>query len=264
MESKYLPIGFMDSGIGGLSVLREAVLEMPCENYIFYGDNGNAPYGEKSEDEIFALTLKCGEHLMNEGIKMLVIACNTMTTIAVHALRDRYNIPVISIEPAIKPALTAPDSRKVIVMATPATISQNRYLSLKNRVGHSERLIDIPCSGLAGLIEKGHFDSDEIAEYVEDKLIPFRNEDISGLVIGCTHYSFITPLIKKISARIFGHEIGIYDGLYGTVKQINRVLFERSLLNDSGEHGTIRLMSSGDDRSIELMKNILDSKSITD
>ena len=258
MEDKYLPIGFLDSGIGGLSVMRQALKELPNENFIFYGDNKNAPYGERSEEEIRQLTYACGEKLLAEGIKMLVIACNTMTTIAVRSLRDEYKIPVVSIEPAIKPALLAENSTNVVVFATPATLSQKRYLSLKDRVGHKERLIDVPCEGLAGIIEKGDFESNELKEYVTKKLTPYKDTDISGIVIGCTHYSFIAPLIKHTAKEVLGHDVELFDGLFGTVRQVKRVLAEKDLLNDSVEKGTVRLITSGTEHNIEIMKKILD------
>ncbi|MBP3940579.1 MAG: glutamate racemase, partial [Christensenellaceae bacterium] len=250
-------IGCMESGVGGLSVLREAILKMPHENFIFYGDNKNAPYGEKPEEEIRELSIACVEKLISEGVKMVVIACNTATTVAVRYLREHYELPVISIEPAIKPALSAPGNKKVIVMATPTTLSQKRYFALKERVGHQERLIEIPCAGLAKLVEKGDFESEELKSYITNKLLPFSKEDVGGVVIGCTHYSFIAPLIKKIASEIFRNEIEIHDGRYGTVRQIKRVLENSGLITDSTENGSIRLLSSGGEESISLMKKIL-------
>ena len=135
MYRRRMPIGFFDSGIGGLSVLMCAMRELPREKFIYYGDNLHAPYGSKTEAEIKELSLECGKFLYEKGVKAIVMACNTATSASVKLMRDLYNMPVISIEPAVKPACEAQGNGKVLVMATHATIAQQRYRALLSRLG---------------------------------------------------------------------------------------------------------------------------------
>ncbi len=247
-----LPIGIFDSGIGGISVLKHAMQEMPTENFIFYGDSANAPYGEKSENEIARLSIACGDFLCQKGVKMLVMACNTATSASVLQLRDKYNIPVVSIEPAVKPALKCEGN--VLVLATPATISQNRYNSLLDRIGQRDRVINVPCEGLAGLIEKGDFTSPQIFEYIQNKLTPHASCNVSSVVLGCTHYSFISDVIREVCNRVFG-KCALHNGMYGMVRQMQRLLEQLNLQNPNG--GDVALYSSGSNEHIEQFHDIL-------
>ncbi len=256
MENKDLPIGFFDSGVGGLSVLRHAREQLPRENFIFYGDNAHAPYGERSIEEIRALSFACCDELFRRGIKALLIACNTATGAAIHAMREKYQIPIISIEPAIKPASESREKGKILVLATPFTINGARYQSLVERVGCAERLIQIPCKGLADLVEKGDFESREIAEYLKRKFEGIEKQKISGIVIGCTHYSFISPLIQRVAQERFEGACTLYDGMYGTVRQLRRILEQRGLLSEKG-NASCEILSSGGSSSIALMHKIL-------
>ena len=253
----YLQIGFFDSGVGGIAVLKEAITLMPYENYIYYGDSGNLPYGNKTESEIKALSLTCGEFLYNRGVKAIVMACNTATSIAVQRMRDLYQIPVISIEPAVKPAIEALKDGSVIVMATPATIHQERYNLLLNRIGHRERIINVPCDRLAQMIEKQDLNSPAIMDYVREKLAPFKGLRIDGIVLGCTHYSFISGLIQDTAKDLFSGECEIFDGKFGMARQLKRVLQEREILNAGNKSPKISLFTSGTDADIELYKRFL-------
>ncbi len=251
---RQLSVGIFDSGIGGLSVLKHAMQELPHENFIFYGDNANAPYGDKCEHEIAELSVACGDFLCQKGVKTLVMACNTATSASVRLLRDKYNIPVVSIEPAVKPALLGEGN--VVVLATPATISQSRYNALLERTGGRERVINVPCQGLSLLIEKGDFNSPEIYRYIEKKLRPYANLHVGGVVLGCTHYSFIHGVVGEISKNLFG-ECKIHNGIYGTVRQLKRILKDNDLLNDSGGH--TELYTSGTEKHLELFNLILNT-----
>lgn len=252
-----LPIGFFDSGVGGISVLKEAISLMPYENYIYYGDSGNLPYGNKNESEIKALSLTCGEFLYNRGVKAIVMACNTATSIAVQIMRDKYKIPVISIEPAVKPAIEAIKDGFVIVMATPATIHQERYNLLLARIGHRERIINIPCERLAQMIEKQDLDSPAIKDYVQEKLKPYKNRQIDGIVMGCTHYSFISGLIQDTSKELFSGDCEIFDGKLGMARQLRKVLETRGILNTANKNPGIALYTSGSNADLELYKRFM-------
>lgn len=263
MCDKNLPVGFFDSGIGGISVLKEAFDIMPFENFIYYGDNRNAPYGEKTEDEIKELTLACGELLYRRGVKAIVIACNTATSATVLLMREKYNIPVISMEPAVKPAVAALNSGIVLVLATPATVGQQRYKRLLTTVGHEDRVVSIGCPGLVDLIETGDFDSPEIDRYIANRLVAFEGTEIDGIVLGCTHYSFIRENIARHANAHFKGLRRIFDGNGGTVRQLKKVLEENGILNDPEEKGSVRFYTSAEESLIPFFERLFDHKRTT-
>lgn len=238
------PIGFFDSGIGGISVLNCARRELPSENFIYYGDNANAPYGDKTEEEIQNLSLAGGEFLVKKGVKAIVVACNTATSASIRLIRDKYNIPVVSMEPAVKPAAIAQNATQIMVLATAATLSQHRFLDLLERIGCAKMTILVPCAGLVEILEDGDFTKPEIEEYLDEKFAPHAGKNISGIVIGCTHYSFIADKIAAAAKRFLVGECRIYDGMDGTVRQLRRVLEENNLVNKSG-NGAVEYYSSG-------------------
>ena len=199
MNKKDLPIGFLDSGVGGLSVLREAIKIMPNENYIYFGDSKNAPYGVKPTKEIRDLTFNVVDFLIEKGIKGLVVACNTATSAAVSELRRVYpDIPLVGIEPAIKPAVELNRSGKILIMATPMTIKQEKFNLLLNKYKEKAEIVPIPCAGLMEFIEDGILSGEELEEYLEEKLSIYDKSEISSIVLGCTHYPFVKDVIAKI------------------------------------------------------------------
>lgn len=238
------PIGFFDSGIGGITVLREAFKILPNENYIYYGDNRNAPYGEKEEEQIQELTLACGEFLFYKGVKAIVMACNTATSTAVILMREKYKIPVISMEPAVKPAVQHLKNGKVLVLATPVTVSQQRYKQLLHTVGHEDNIISVGCRGLVELIEAGDFTSPAIEECLAHLLNDYEGMETDAIVLGCTHYSFLRENISNYVQRHLKGSPVILDGNSGTVRQLKRVLSEKGLLNNMQEKGTVEFFSS--------------------
>lgn len=258
MEKREQPVGFFDSGVGGLSVLCHAVQEMPGENFVYYGDSAHAPYGTKSEEEIKELSLQCGEFLFQKGVKAIVMACNTATSAAVIRMREKYRIPVISIEPAVKPASLCGNPGKIIVMATPATIAGPRYQGLVDRVGCRERLIDLPCGGLVELLEDGDFENPAIAKYLREKFSGIAGQEIGAIVMGCTHYSFVSGTIYRIAREMFSGECRIFDGMYGMVRQLKKILREEGLDNP-GPGGKVRVYSSSDG---EIYRRILQAHGI--
>lgn len=236
-----LPIGVIDSGIGGLSVMRELVALMPNENYLFFGDSANTPYGTKSVETVRALTFASAERLMKKGIKALVIACNTATAAAAKQLRELHpDMPIIGIEPALKPAVLAKPNPTVIVMATPLTLQQDKFLSLMSKYTDDAHIIPLPCPGLPEIIEGGVFDDGKLDAYLDRLFSPFDKEKIDSIVLGCTHY----PLIKNQIAAAFGKPVEIFDGSIGTAKHTRKLLAQANLLNDSENKGNITLLNS--------------------
>ena len=187
-----MPIGFFDSGVGGLSVLKEALKIMPNENYIYFGDSKNAPYGVKDFKEVKALTYEAVEFLLSKGAKGLVIACNTATSAAVAALRVTYpKIPIVGIEPAVKPAVKLKRPGKIIIMATPVTLKLEKFHKLLDLYKDEAEIIPMPCAGLMEFVEAGNINGKETVEYLKEKFAQYNKNDIASIVLGCTHYPFI-------------------------------------------------------------------------
>ena len=255
MQKNRLPIGFFDSGIGGLSVLKHAMRELPEEKFIYYGDTLHAPYGNKSEEEIKELSMACCKFLCDKGVKAIVMACNTATSVSVRQMREQYRLPVISIEPAIKPAFEARKQGKILVMATPATIAQQRYRDLVDRLQCGHAVINMPCGGLVEILEQGDFEDPRIEVYLREKFATLKDTCIDGIVMGCTHYSFIARKIQRLAEDYFTGEKVVYDGMYGTVRQLGRVLQAEGLVTD--QPGQTLSLYSSMEHSVEIFAQIL-------
>ena len=255
MIDKNLPIAVIDSGIGGATVLRELIKIMPNENYIYFGDSANAPYGTKTVDEVKRLTFATADMLFERGIKAMVIACNTATAAAAAQLRQEHpEIPIIGIEPAIKPAALAKEHPTVIVMATPLTLKQEKFMTLLHQYTDQAHIIPLPCPELAELIESGDFASERVHGYLRRIFEPFNRDKIDSIVLGCTHY----PLITKAILEEFGREVEIFYGGLGTARQTQRRLIERGTANDSDAVGKVEILNSLDtDEVIELTRKII-------
>lgn len=239
------PIGIFDSGLGGISVLKEIVKLMPAENYIYFGDSANAPYGTKPVSEIRKLSMARAEYLMERDVKAIVVACNTATSAAINDLRKKYKeIPVIGIEPALKPAIEGKDNPVVIVMATPSTIREEKFRSLLNKYKDRGVIYPLPCPGLADLVETGDLESEALYKYLLELLRPYMHERIDSVVLGCTHYPFVRNLIRKI----LGDGPEIIDGSYGTAMQLRRKLLETDGLTDRTGKGTVCFESSNQNK----------------
>lgn len=236
MDKKYLPVGVFDSGLGGITVLREIARLMPDEDLIFFGDSINAPYGTKPVEKIREIAMDRAEYLYSKGIKAIVVACNTATSAAIKDLRKKYtDIPVIGIEPALKPAMEVKDNPKVIVMGTPTTIREEKFRKLLSAYEDRGEIIPIACPGLADLIETGDIDGYAIRKYIEDLLFEFKDSGVDVVVMGCTHYPFIGHVVRNY----LGQDVQVIDGSLGTARQLKRKLEERGWLNDSGKAGKV-------------------------
>lgn len=235
MQKSNPPIGVFDSGVGGVSVLREIVRLMPNENYIYLGDSKNAPYGTKSHEEIFLHACDCAEYLVDKGIKALVIACNTATSVCIDALRQKYpHIPVVGIEPALKPAVKAKECSTVVVMATPLTLKETKFAKLFKDYESEANIIPLPCPGLMELVESGCTHGEKAETFLRGCFAEIDTASVDAVVLGCTHYPFVRDAIEAIvpNARIF-------DGGEGTARQVKRLLEANGNLTDSRETGTV-------------------------
>lgn len=252
-----LPIGVFDSGVGGISVLREMVALMPQEHYLYFGDSKNAPYGTRPIGEVRELSLRAAECLSGEGIKALVVACNTATSAAIGDLRAIYDpMPVIGIEPALKPAALSGGRPRVLVMATPMTLREEKFRGLLKRYGGGADIIALPCPGLVEFVERGVFGGAELRGFLDGLFSGIRGERIDCVVLGCTHYPFVRDAIRDA----LGGDVKIFDGGAGTAREARRRLMERSLLRPPGEKGEIRIVSSEDGGGMEeLARRLLDA-----
>lgn len=251
-----MPLGFFDSGVGGLSVMREAIKIMPNENYIYFGDSKNAPYGTKSVKEVRDLTFKAVEYLLSRGVKGIAIACNTATSAAVAELRRVYpELPLVGIEPAIKPAVELNIDGDILVMATPMTLAENKFSNLVIKYKDRAKIIPVPCAGLAELIERGSLEGFEMKTYLSNRLKEYDLSRVSTIVLGCTHYPFIQNELRNI----VGNNVNILDGGYGTAKELKRRLDEKCLLNSSEFKGNVEIINSAnEERLVNLSYKLLE------
>ncbi len=244
-------IGFFDSGLGGVSVLAAAMKELPNENFLYLGDNANAPYGTKSDGEVLDLTAAGVERLISSGIKALVIACNTASGIAAEALRQRYDIPIIALEPALKVAAQTHERGVILVLATPVTLCSGKYRKLFSQYG--EHAVSLPCPGLMEFVEREELDSPALDRYLEDLFAPYVAGGIDSAVLGCTHYLFL----KKAVRRHLPEQTKIIDSNQGVVRQLKNRLIQTGLLSDGHKKGSVAFLSTGSPEKVGQMERML-------
>lgn len=237
MAHRDAPIAVFDSGVGGISVLRELVRLMPEENYLYFGDSVNAPYGSKTTDEVRALTMDAAQMLLNRGAKALVIACNTATAAAITYLRETYpDAIIIGIEPALKVAADRFPTGRIGIMATEVTLREEK-LALQLARFPEATVTRIPAPGLVELIESGCADAPQTDALLRQILTPHVGK-LDALVLGCTHY----PFVKEAIAKIMGDSTVLLDGSEGTARQTRRCLLQADLLTETG--GSIQIENS--------------------
>lgn len=218
-------IGVFDSGVGGISVLKHLTAELPYENFVFYGDSAHAPYGTKTPEQINQRSYEIAHGLIQEGAKALVIACNTATAAAAQTLRKTYpKLPIVGVEPALKPAALAHPHGRIIVMATAGTLSLPKFHTLEVTWGATSEVIPIAGAGIVELIEADKADSPEMYDLLEN-LIGRYAGSTDAVVLGCTHYPFITRQIRVVLG-----DVDFYDGGAGAAHQLHRLLKRGGLL----------------------------------
>ncbi len=245
-------IGFFDTGVGGISVLHAARRLMPNEHFLFYGDNRNAPYGPRPLEEIRALSAAAIERLLARDVKAVVIACNTVTSAYAEIIRaERPNLPIVGMEPALKPAHFARHGGQVIVLATDATLRLEKFERLMALYGSD--VLPVVGEGLVELVEAGKADSPEAEARLMRLLAPYEGRQIDAVVLGCTHYPFLRAGIQRLfpGAQLF-------DGLEGTAQRLKYLLDERGLRSDDSP-GSVEYQSSGGEACVALMKSLMES-----
>jgi glutamate racemase len=237
------PIGIFDSGVGGLSVLRAIREQLPAENLIYLGDQGHVPYGARPMEEIQKFSEGITRFLLYQDSKIIVVACNTASAAALRTLREKFpEVSFVGMEPAVKPAAEATQTGKVGVLATPATFQGALYASVVERFGADVELFQHTCPGLVSQIEKGELDTQRTREILQDALLPMLAKNIDTIVLGCTHYPFVIPLIEQI----VGENVRVIDPAPSVARQTQRLLEAENLLNRSGESGRVQYFTSGD------------------
>lgn len=254
MHTKDEYIAVFDSGVGGISVLRELLRIMPRENYLYFGDSANAPYGARSTQQVRQLTLEAAEMLTGRGIKALVVACNTATAAAINDLRQKYpDTIIIGIEPALKMAADRFPGGHIGVMATPVTLREEKFAVQLGRFPDVQ-VSTIPVPDLVELVEQGHIDDTAAYALLRPVLAPYAGQ-LDAVVLGCTHYPFAAKTISKI----LGERTAVLDGGAGTARETRRRLAEAELLHDGT--GTVQIENSSQDpRILALCMALLEEK----
>lgn len=254
MDRTSLPVAVFDSGVGGISVLRELVHELPQEDFLYLGDSANAPYGDKDTQTVRELTMQAIASLEPSGFKAIVVACNTATSAAIRQLRKRYaDIPVIGIEPALKPAVDRHPGGRIVVMATQTTLHEEKFASLMAQYRDRCDIRSLPCPGLMEYVERGELDSPALEACLRGLLAPALTEKPDAIVLGCTHYPFLRPVLR----RIIGEGTELIDGSAGTARETARQLYAADCLNTQPQGSVTFLNTANDVSMIELCKKLL-------
>lgn len=249
MNNDTRPIGLFDSGIGGTTIWSAVHKLMPNENTIFLGDSAHAPYGQRSKENLIALSAKNIDWLLENNAKLIIVACNTATTNAIEELRSRYEIPIIGIEPAIKPAALSTKTKKIGVLATERTLSSYKYaeaqknfpeITFINQAGHK----------IVQLIEEGQLYSEEMKTLLKMYLTPMMEQQIDQLVLGCTHYPHLLPILKTIVPE----NIQIIDSGEAIAQQTQRILQTNNLLKTDGLPGQFQFYTNKD---VEILQSFI-------
>lgn len=238
------PVGLLDSGLGGISVLGEALRQLPNEDYVYYGDTANAPYGDKTPEEVLGLVHQAVERLIELRCKAIVIACNTATSVSAGKLRQELALPIIGMEPALKPASLLPGEGKILVMATRVTLALPKFQALMAQYGRDA--VPVPCPGLMECVERGELEGPQVTALLRQLLGPWLSQPVKAVVLGCTHY----PFLRKAIAALFPEGTPLIDGNAGSVRQLRRRLEEEGLLSNRQEPGRVTFLSSSEDPSV--------------
>lgn len=236
------PIGVFDSGIGGLSILQELHRQLPAENLIYIADQAHVPYGSRTLEQVRSFSEAITHFFLEQNVKLIVVACNTASAAALHYLRQTFpELPFVGMEPAVKPAAEVTKSGVVGVLATPTTFQGALYASVVERFARGVSIVQDTCPGLVGQIEAGNINGDETRMILLRALEPMLQQNIDTVVLACTHYPFVKPLI----AEIVGPNVRIIDPAPAIARQARRVLADRSLIKNFRLFGDVKIWTTG-------------------
>jgi glutamate racemase len=237
------PLGVFDSGVGGLSVLKAIRKQLPDEDVIYIADQAHVPYGPRPMQQVRSFSEEITRFLLSQGSKIIVVACNTASASALHSLRQDFpQVPFVGMEPAVKPAAETSRSGVVGVLATPATFQGALYASVIERFARSVTVLQHTCPGLVAQIEAGDLESAKTQAILEDALLPMLTQGIDTVVLGCTHYPFVIPLIEAIS----GPDVRVIDPAPAVARQVERLLKERDLRSGGSSSGSLQVFTTGE------------------
>jgi len=256
------PIGIFDSGVGGLSVLRAIHKQMPEESVIYFGDQGHIPYGPRSMEQIRNFSEAITNFLLEQNAKIIVVACNTASAAALKYLREKFpQVQFVGMEPAVKPAAEHTQTGKVGVLATPATFQGALYASVVERFANEVELFQSTCNGLVQEIEQGNLEGSRTREILEDALLPMLEKNIDTVVLGCTHYPFVIPLIQRIIGENVAtaprRRVRVIDPAPAVAKQVRRLLEAGGMRSLSSTRGGVKFYTSGDPALFKSMLPVL-------
>ncbi len=249
-------IGIFDSGVGGLSVFREIRKVLPDERYVYFSDNAHCPYGEKTREYIIDRACAITDFLLTKGAEIIVVACNTATAAAIAELRERYDVPFIGMEPAVKPAASCTKTGVVGVLATAGTLKADKYLTTRGKYAEEVRFVEHVGEGFVELVENDNTTGAEAENVVGNSLIPLLEAGADTIVLGCTHYPFLSDTILKVASEHFPDQtISVIDPAPAVARHLLDVMTSEGLIRNDGFR--IELHSSGDDTSLtQLLKKI--------
>jgi glutamate racemase len=249
------PIGMFDSGLGGVSCLGQGMHMLPSERFVYFGDSGVEPYAFLPKADVEQLCFNACDLLVEKGAKAIVVACNTATSVAIENLRQRYDIPVLGTEPAIKPAVSFGLPGKIVVMATGMTLQSKMLDALIDKFGTGYEFIKLPCRKIITQVESGIIDGVEIESSIRSCFEGIDPGTISSIVIGCTHFGFLENSLNKV----LGKHIRIADPNEGIIRHLKSILEKQNLLNDSKiKHPPAEMLNSGGEDYVENAKNMLE------
>ena len=252
-------IGIFDSGAGGLSVFREIYKLLPEEKFVYYSDNANCPYGEKSREYIIDRAREITDFLLKKGADIIVVACNTATAAAISTLRNEFDIPFIGMEPAIKPAALSTRTGVIGVLATAGTLKADKYLLNRGRWAENVRIVEHVGKGFVELVESGDTASEAAGKTVRESLKPLLDEGADKIVLGCTHYPFLSGIIRKVAQELYPErDVEIIDPAPAVARHLVEVMEAEGLIKTEDKAYSISLLSSGDDSCLkETYKKLL-------
>jgi glutamate racemase len=251
-------IGVMDSGVGGISVLKHIHALLPHENLIYFADSKYAPYGNKTAEEITARCMEIADFLLQKEVKSLVVACNTATAAAIDALRETFDIPIIGMEPAVKPAAEASKNGVIGVLATVGTLKSAQFAALLESYGRNVKVVTQACVGLVECIEHGELDMPATKALIASYTAPLLAEGADTIVLGCTHY----PFVKHVIQEIVSDKITLIDTGAAVAKQLKRQLEEKGLLSTSKEKAEVTFWTNSEAENAELVTEKLWGKHV--
>jgi glutamate racemase len=237
------PIGVFDSGVGGLTVLHECLVTMPNEDFVYLGDHARLPYGPRSRDEVRRFAHEIGAFLERQGVKMVVVACNTATAAALPDLQEQLTVPVVSvIVPEAHAAVQATRNRRIGLLATELTVASGRYETLVRMLDAGAHVTSVACPKLVPLIEAGDTFSDEVVAAVREYAEPLKQAGCDTVILGCTHY----PLLRPVFQRAFGRDVTLVFSADETAREVAETLARKGFDNEPSRDGTYRFLTTGD------------------